>query len=200
MSPKQEQVLALISAGSTISQAAQSAGVHRNTIYHWRMSSLAFHLNLELARESKAIFWREEAQELAGQAIETIRSIMDNPQAPASIRLKAALAILNMATTMPALSAVAERPESVHNSAQSEPGKIGLPAGQPLSEPGLPAGQPPRPTPKIGRNELCPCGSGKKFKRCCLDKPAPQPLAPDADPVFQTAWYPSLDHGTAAAA
>ena len=21
---------------------------------------------------------------------------------------------------------------------------------------------------KIGRNELCPCGSGKKFKRCCL--------------------------------
>ncbi|MEO6601603.1 MAG: SEC-C metal-binding domain-containing protein, partial [Polyangiaceae bacterium] len=22
------------------------------------------------------------------------------------------------------------------------------------------------PTPKIGRNDLCPCGSGKKFKRC----------------------------------
>jgi uncharacterized protein len=24
-----------------------------------------------------------------------------------------------------------------------------------------------RPEPKIGRNEPCPCGSGKKFKRCC---------------------------------
>ena len=23
---------------------------------------------------------------------------------------------------------------------------------------------------KIGRNEACPCGSGKKFKRCCLGK------------------------------
>lgn len=23
---------------------------------------------------------------------------------------------------------------------------------------------------KIGRNELCPCGSGKKYKRCCLSK------------------------------
>ena len=23
---------------------------------------------------------------------------------------------------------------------------------------------------KIGRNEMCPCGSGKKYKRCCLDK------------------------------
>ena len=24
-----------------------------------------------------------------------------------------------------------------------------------------------RPTPKIGRNEPCPCGSGKKYKKCC---------------------------------
>jgi uncharacterized protein len=22
-------------------------------------------------------------------------------------------------------------------------------------------------TPKIGRNDPCPCGSGKKYKRCC---------------------------------
>ena len=22
--------------------------------------------------------------------------------------------------------------------------------------------------PKIGRNELCPCGSGKKYKQCCF--------------------------------
>ncbi len=24
-----------------------------------------------------------------------------------------------------------------------------------------------RPTPKVGRNDPCPCGSGKKFKFCC---------------------------------
>jgi uncharacterized protein YecA (UPF0149 family) len=23
---------------------------------------------------------------------------------------------------------------------------------------------------KIGRNELCPCGSGKKYKKCCMGK------------------------------
>ena len=23
---------------------------------------------------------------------------------------------------------------------------------------------------KVGRNEPCPCGSGKKFKKCCLAK------------------------------
>jgi hypothetical protein len=27
---------------------------------------------------------------------------------------------------------------------------------------------PPRRVVKIGRNELCPCGSGKKYKKCCL--------------------------------
>lgn len=25
-----------------------------------------------------------------------------------------------------------------------------------------------RTAPKVGRNEPCPCGSGKKFKKCCL--------------------------------
>ncbi|MBW6502633.1 MAG: SEC-C domain-containing protein, partial [Bacteroidales bacterium] len=24
-----------------------------------------------------------------------------------------------------------------------------------------------RATPKIGRNDPCPCGSGKKYKKCC---------------------------------
>ena len=25
-----------------------------------------------------------------------------------------------------------------------------------------------RATGKVGRNDVCPCGSGRKFKRCCL--------------------------------
>ena len=29
------------------------------------------------------------------------------------------------------------------------------------------AAPPGRPVGKVGRNEPCPCGSGKKFKRCC---------------------------------
>jgi len=34
------------------------------------------------------------------------------------------------------------------------------------------AREPSRAAPKIGRNDLCPCGSGKKFKKCCVDQPA----------------------------
>ncbi len=32
---------------------------------------------------------------------------------------------------------------------------------------------PRRSEPKVGRNEPCPCGSGKKFKRCCGGPPTP---------------------------
>ncbi|MDZ7752465.1 MAG: SEC-C metal-binding domain-containing protein [Gammaproteobacteria bacterium] len=28
-----------------------------------------------------------------------------------------------------------------------------------------------RKTPKVGRNDPCPCGSGRKYKKCCLNKP-----------------------------
>jgi preprotein translocase subunit SecA len=29
---------------------------------------------------------------------------------------------------------------------------------------------PHKPGLKVGRNDLCPCGSGKKYKKCCLPK------------------------------
>jgi SWIM/SEC-C metal-binding protein len=35
------------------------------------------------------------------------------------------------------------------------------------------ARQPVPSAPKVGRNEPCPCGSGKKFKKCC-DGPQPE--------------------------
>jgi hypothetical protein len=28
---------------------------------------------------------------------------------------------------------------------------------------------------KVGRNDDCPCGSGKKFKKCCIHEPAYNP-------------------------
>jgi hypothetical protein len=37
-----------------------------------------------------------------------------------------------------------------------------------------------RPVPKIGRNAPCPCGSGKKYKKCCYEKD--QQLLRDASP------------------
>lgn len=53
---------------------------------------------------------------------------------------------------------------------------------------------------KIGRNDPCPCGSGKKYKRCCLPlqegtreepPPAPQPIA--ITPDGGIAYYDEID-------
>ena len=30
--------------------------------------------------------------------------------------------------------------------------------------------KPKQAEPKVGRNDPCPCGSGKKFKKCCMNK------------------------------
>jgi hypothetical protein len=50
---------------------------------------------------------------------------------------------------------------------------------------------------KVGRNEACPCGSGRKFKKCCLNKestPATAPLSTQAA-ISQKPWgVPGEEH------
>ena len=41
-----------------------------------------------------------------------------------------------------------------------------LESHRPIPTP-TPKGSGPKPLPKVGRNDPCPCGSGKKFKICC---------------------------------
>lgn len=49
------------------------------------------------------------------------------------------------------------------------------------------------PTPSVGRNDPCPCGSGKKYKKCCLPHQSlvrepsatAQPQAPRAGVMYE---------------
>jgi len=43
---------------------------------------------------------------------------------------------------------------------------------------------------KIGRNELCPCGSGKKYKKCCLRKN--KQLSSSALPFNEATDFPHI--------
>lgn len=50
---------------------------------------------------------------------------------------------------------------------------------------------------KIGRNEICPCGSGKKYKKCCLgkpleDNPANDELLRNEEDLFDDDFPPEL--------
>ncbi|MCC6874913.1 MAG: SEC-C domain-containing protein, partial [Sandaracinaceae bacterium] len=44
----------------------------------------------------------------------------------------------------------------------------------------------------VGRNDLCPCGSGKKYKKCCLDTDAAA-RSRDAAPAADGATAERLD-------
>lgn len=49
-------------------------------------------------------------------------------------------------------------------------------------------------TPSIGRNEPCPCGSGKKYKRCCGVGAAPKLTQPKTDPSQMPAMPPGMEN------
>jgi hypothetical protein len=182
LTPVQERVLSLIGTGSTISDAARSVGVHRNTIGNWIRSSPLFKDGLACAQYDQVLFWREHAQLLADSALQAIQQIIEDDRATPSTRLRAALAIFQMVSSPvkpnpypPVSSALLpvpdappaepENSENLHKNAQSE------------SEKTAPT---QRSAPKTGRNDVCPCGSGLKFKRCCLGKSGDRRLTPAA--------------------
>jgi hypothetical protein len=159
----QQKVLALIAAGSTARAAAEAAGVHRNTVANWLCSS-EFREAMAEAQYEKALAVRDHADSLAAEAYNVIRAMLTDPAVPAAIRLKAALGLIDRSSGhLPPLTdePLAEIPENVHKNAQL-PETDGL-----QSKPEFPP----------GRNQACPCGSGMKFKRCCLRKAAPEPSA-----------------------
>jgi transposase-like protein len=187
LSPQQLAVICALSSGATMTGATNEAGIHRNTVNNWRRNLIPFQQALASAQYDKAMLFREKLEGLVDLALQTIRDILTDPKASSSVRLKAALAIINTAATPPAPKkqieldiekvAVAHAPK-LHNNAQSGncvPTPSSSPAdSSPDTQPVHNSAQPIAPRtvpPKIGRNEPCPCQSGLKYKRCCLNKP-----------------------------
>jgi uncharacterized protein YecA (UPF0149 family) len=183
----QEHVLAHIANGATHTAAAASAGIHRNTVHNW-LNSPAFCQALAQAQYQNACFWHDQTKALAQTAMEALHALLTNPNTRDTVRLKASLAILDRVSRTPSYDDVPAPPQihrNLHNLAQAgtetEPATGDdtppmhnpaqaenelTPGPRPLTP--VPGGQRP---PKNGRNDLCPCGSGKKFKRYCLGKP-----------------------------
>jgi transposase-like protein len=218
LSAQQLDVISALSSGATMTAAAAQAGIHRNSISYWRRNHLPFEHALADAQYDKAMLFREKTEDLVELAVQAIRDILADPEAPASVRLKAALAVISAASTPPAPKKQIElqihniqvadphpsRPvpanthknahtapaaktagtpdspafsaaERMHKDAQTKPPAENAPSLDfpPFSMPEFlhKTAQIRRETPKIGRNEPCPCGSGQKYKRCCLNKP-----------------------------
>jgi transposase-like protein len=187
LSTKQIAVIDALSSGVSFTAAAEQVGVHRNTIAGWRRNHLPFQLAFAHSQYDRALLYREKTEELADLAVAALRKILSDPAASPSVLLRAALAVLTTVSTPPepkkqvqldiekivTHKAVSQHvneealepetddaaPEKMHNSAQSPVTTIR------------------REGPKIGRNDPCPCGSGLKFKRCCLPKQESQLFA-----------------------
>ena len=55
---------------------------------------------------------------------------------------------------------VIPRPQAVERVQVAKPTSEGYASGQPIV-------RKPVTSTKVGRNDPCPCGSGKKYKKCC---------------------------------
>src|SRR5579862_4176446 len=92
--PVQAQVVAALAQGQTITAAALEAKIHRTTIHHWMRTEPDFQAAVETAQREYAAELRDEMRALSARALATLRSLLDDPSAPPSVRLRAALAVL----------------------------------------------------------------------------------------------------------
>jgi preprotein translocase subunit SecA len=187
LTPQQFQVIDALSNGATFTGAAAQAGIHRNTLANWRASD-DFREALASAHHDRGAFYQDRAVELADLAFEALRKVLTDPKSSPSVLLRAATLIIGKITTPPKLQK--EKPVDMvdmlaamdaadrayfSNDQPADAQKCTTAPNQANVFSMHNAAQPQepyrRPEPKIGRNHPCPCGSGKKYKQCCLNKP-----------------------------
>jgi uncharacterized protein YecA (UPF0149 family) len=94
LSPVQAQVIAALAQGRTATDAARDAGIHRTTIHHWSRTEPLFKTSLQEAQREYVETLQDGMRDLAARAVETLRNLLDDPNTPAAVRLRTALAVL----------------------------------------------------------------------------------------------------------
>ena len=177
LSPVQAQVIAALAQGRTVTAAAQTAGVHRNTIYNWLNEPL-FKTAVEEAEAEYVAILSDGMRDLAALALASLRSLLDDPKTPPSVRLRTALAILqrphfpNRGWHLPERIEPPREQQAVDNLAEIKPDYDAMRMTEAMRA-STPATSSPSviavasPSAPIARCVPCPCGSGIKYKRCC---------------------------------
>ena len=183
---QQFQVIDALSNGATFSDAAAQAGIHRNTLANWRASD-DFRQALASAHFDRAALYCDRAVELADLAFEALRKVLTDPKSSPSVLLRAATLIIDKITAPPKLQkekpadltdmfAAMDAADRLHFAQQHQANaqECTTAATDAFQMHSFAQPQEPyrRPEPKIGRNDPCPCRSGKKYKQCCLNKSA----------------------------
>jgi hypothetical protein len=202
LSPMQEQVITHLATGLSFTAAAEAARVHRNTIANWRREIPSFSTAFKKAARDQARAFHEEALDAVPLATQAILAVLNDPSTPPALRLRAAGMILKMAD----IKSAAQEPEVLidlrpgirtmtEELEQRQPQSSAAPRSPRQSLRSHPCAESPksskilhnfaqspvqtirREAPKVGRNEPCPCKSGRKYKQCCLPTLAERPTA-----------------------
>jgi hypothetical protein len=94
LSPVQQQVVAALARGRTITAAAAEVQLHRSTLHNWSKTLPAFRTAVKDARSQYTAELRDEMKELSASALETLRTLLQDPMTSSAVRLRASLAIL----------------------------------------------------------------------------------------------------------
>ena len=96
--------------------------------------------------------YKREAFELFSQLLDVVK--MDVTRVLMTVRIQSQEEVAQAA------EAIEERAERISNVTYTHPNEDGSVSQE--ADPATLAGE----VPKVGRNDLCPCGSGKKYKQC----------------------------------
>lgn len=183
LTPLQMSVASALASGHSISTASRQTGAGRTTIYTWLKDVPSFSKACHEAKQWCIDSLRDQLHDLTRKALDTIEAILEDPKTSASLRLRAALAVLHRAQwnvpeqirtpeqeNIDKALALAEASYRQSKLAQTALTQSAIDqAVQAAHQANAVSDKTEHSPPKVGRNAPCPCRSGKKYKHCCGD-------------------------------
>lgn len=115
---KREQAIIALLSHSSIGQAAKTAGISEVTLWRW-IKDQEFQQAYREAKRRVVDQAISRLQQVCGEAVETLREIMTDPEKPTSSRVTAARAILEMAVKAVEIDDLASRVEKLERTIES---------------------------------------------------------------------------------
>jgi uncharacterized protein (UPF0147 family) len=95
LTQNQQKALEVLITNGNVSQAAEAAGVTRQTIYTWKQENKAFQSALEQESAEVVNQLTLRLANLGDQAIQTLQNILEDPNTPGYVRIRAADIIIS---------------------------------------------------------------------------------------------------------
>ena len=97
LTPRQEQGITALLVQGSLQAAAEASGVNEKTLRRWLRDDAAFQMAYREARRQVVQQAIVQVQQATGEAVETLRQVMQAADAPASAKVSAAKTILETA-------------------------------------------------------------------------------------------------------